>query len=139
LNSNADELCRSSQLRSSVVTDRAGAQPLLERILILARDHQGRLLQRLLNLGDGRDRHGGRQHRVEHMVVAQISVGEDIIADLLADAQAAAMADHQPRLGRSTPRWSVIVFALAGPTPILTRVMPVPLRPSGDRPASGTA
>ena len=32
------------------------------------------------------------------MVVAQIGVGEDIIADRLAGAKAAAMADHQPSL-----------------------------------------
>ena len=33
------------------------------------------------------------------MVVAQISVGEDIVADRLARPQAAAMADHQPDFG----------------------------------------
>ena len=33
------------------------------------------------------------------MVVAQIGVGEDIVADRLARPQAAAMADHQPDLG----------------------------------------
>ncbi len=33
------------------------------------------------------------------MIVAQIGVGEHIVADRLAGAQPAAMADHQPRLG----------------------------------------
>jgi hypothetical protein len=46
------------------------------------------------------------------MVVAQIGVGEDIVADQTS--------------GRITARWSQIVLALDGPTPILTREMPSP-------------
>ena len=33
------------------------------------------------------------------MVIAQVGMGEHIVADLLRGAQAAAVADHQPRLG----------------------------------------
>ena len=58
-----------------------------------------RARQRELDFGDRRDRDFGRQHVVEDMIVAQIGVGEDIVADPLAGAQTAAMADHQPCLG----------------------------------------
>jgi hypothetical protein len=33
------------------------------------------------------------------MIVAQVSVGEHIVADSLARPKPASMADHQPRLG----------------------------------------
>ena len=56
-------------------------------------------LQGHLHLGDGRDRDLRRQDVVQHMVVAQIGVGQHIVADGLAGAQAAAVADHQPGLG----------------------------------------
>ncbi len=55
--------------------------------------------KRLLDLGDRRDRDFGRQYVIEDMIVAQIGVGKDIVADPLGRAQPAAMADHQPRLG----------------------------------------
>src|SRR3546814_15026612 len=45
------------------------------------------------------DRDFGRQDVVEDMIVAQIGVREDVIADPLAGAQPAAMADHQPGVG----------------------------------------
>src|SRR3546814_7237314 len=38
-------------------------------------------------------------HLIEDMLVAEVSVGEHIVADPLAGAQPAAMADHQPRFG----------------------------------------
>ena len=59
----------------------------------------GRVEQRVLHLGDRGQRDFGRKHVVEHMIVAQISVGEHIIADRLARPKPAAMADHQPHVG----------------------------------------
>ena len=52
-----------------------------------------------MHLGDGGDGDFGWQHRVEHMVIAQIGMGEDIVANALGIAQAAAVADHQPGFG----------------------------------------
>jgi hypothetical protein len=77
----------------------AGAQARLQRIAALAGDDLGRALQGDLHLGDRRDRDLRRQDVVQHMVVAQIGVGQHIVADGLAGAQAAAVADHQPGLG----------------------------------------
>ena len=77
----------------------AGAHPPLEVRAAGAADDLGRLGQRQLDFGDRRDRDLGRQHRVEHVVVAQVGVGEHVVADPLAVAQAAAVADHQPGLG----------------------------------------
>ncbi len=58
-----------------------------------------RLLQGDLNFGQGRDRHPDRQVVVQHVIFAQIGVGEAEIAKALAVAQARAMADHQPGMG----------------------------------------
>ena len=55
--------------------------------------------ERLLDLGNCGEGDFRRQHRIEHVIVAQIGMGEHVVADLLARAQAAAMADHQPRFG----------------------------------------
>ena len=118
----ADWVKRSSQLRSSVVT----TVPVRSAVFTLSSSPpvtcDRRLEQRHLHLGDRRQRNFDRQNVVEHVVVAQISVGEHIIADALGGAQAAAMADHQPALrARSTARWSQIVFAFDGPTPMFTK------------------
>ena len=78
--------------------DRARAHPFLEVGAAGARHGLRRAGQGLLHFGDGRDGDFGWQHRVEDMVVAQVSMGKDIVADALAGAQSAAMADHQPRL-----------------------------------------
>jgi hypothetical protein len=86
-------------LRSSVVTTGAGAQPLLELRRLFPRHRCRRVVERLLDLGDRRDRDLDRQHVVENMVVAQVSVSENIVADRLARAKAAAMADHEPGFG----------------------------------------
>jgi hypothetical protein len=61
-----------------------------------AGDHLGRVVEGALDLGDRGDRDIRRQHRVQHVVVAQIGVGQDIVADGLRGTQAAAVADHQP-------------------------------------------
>ena len=92
---------RVAQLPVAVVggDHRAGAQPRLQRVAALAGDDLGRALQRQLDLGDRRDRDLRRQDVVQHMVVAQIGVGQHIVADGLGGPQAAAVADHQPGLG----------------------------------------
>ena len=65
----------------------------------LARHDLRRLRHRDLHFGDRGDRDFRGQHVVQHMVVAQIGVRQDIVADPLRRAQTAAMPDHQPRLG----------------------------------------
>ena len=77
---------------------RAGAQPLLERLSGLAGDDLGGAVQGHLDLRNGRDRDFGAQHIVQNMIIAQIGVGQHIVADGLARAQTTAMADHQPCL-----------------------------------------
>ena len=99
LKRSADRVKRSSQLRSSVVTTVPVRSRLLQLLRILAGHLDRGPEQGLLDLGDGGHRDLGRQHVVEDMVVAQIGVGEDIVADRLARPQAAAMADHQPHFG----------------------------------------
>src|SRR3546814_2176255 len=91
---------------SDLGDDRAGAQPPLELFGRLARDGFGGARERLLDLGDRGDRDFGRQDVVEDMIVAQIGVREDVIADPLAGAQPAAMADHQPGVGAYQDRKS---------------------------------
>jgi hypothetical protein len=90
-----------AQLPVAVVggDDGAGAQPALQLLRILAGHIDGGPEQGLLDLGDGGQGNLDRQHVVEDMVVAQIAVGEHIVADRLARPQAAAMADHQPHFG----------------------------------------
>ena len=61
----------------------AGAHTLFEVCALHAGHFLRRLRKRELHLGDGRDRNFRRQHIVEHMVIAQISVREHEIADLL--------------------------------------------------------
>ena len=89
---------RVSQLPIAVVggDHRTGAQAALDAVLVFAGDRRRRVEQGVLHLGDRRQGNLGRQNVVEHMIVAQISVGEDVIADRLARPQATAMADHQP-------------------------------------------
>ena len=65
----------------------------------MARDLGGGLLQRDLNLGERWDRHAGRHQLVENAILAQIGVGQHIIADGLAVAQPRAMAHHEPAIG----------------------------------------
>ena len=65
-------------------------------IAVQAGDLRDRLLERDLDFGERRDRHPGRQVGVEHMVLAHIGVGEHIVAERLAVAEAGAMAEHQP-------------------------------------------
>ena len=133
---------RVAQLPVAVVggDDRAGAQAALQLLARLARDDLGGLGQRDLDLGDRGDRDLGRQHVVEDVIVAQIGVGEDIVADPLARAQAAAMADHQPRLG---PQHREVVADRLGvrraDADVDQRDAGAVRRPSGDRRASGAA
>ena len=98
------------------------------------------LEQRQLDLGDGGNRNLGRQHVVQHMVVAQIGVGQHIVADRLAGPQAAAMADHQPGLG---PHHRQVVADRLGVGRADADVdqgdAVAVRRRSGDRPASGAA
>ena len=74
----------------------AGAQPPLDLLARHAGNDLGGVIEGALDLGDARNRDVGRQYRVQHMVVAQIGMSEDIVADRLAGTQAAAVADHHP-------------------------------------------
>ena len=76
--------------------DGAGAQAQLDLVARHAADRLGGVVQGALDLGDRGDGDIGRQHRVQHVIVAQIGVGQHIVADGLAGAQAAAVTDHQP-------------------------------------------
>ena len=97
----AQRRAREAQLPVAIIGGHhgAGAQPRLERLAMRAGDSCGGILQGELHFRQRRDGNFRRQHVIEHMIVAQIGMGQHIIADRLAGAQAAAMADHQPGLG----------------------------------------
>ena len=78
--------------------DGAGAQPRLQILAVQSGDEGHRLLQRDLDLGDRRHRHPDRQILIEHMVVADIAVREDVVAEELAAAQPRAVAEHEPAM-----------------------------------------
>ncbi len=87
-----------------------------------------------LNLGQRGDGHPQRQFFVQHMVFAHIAVGQHVVAQLLAVARPAQWPSMIQACGRSTAMWSVMFLALAGPTPMLTMVMPLwSARPGGRR------
>ena len=96
----APALLRPAQLPVAVVVgdDGAGAQPSLQRLAAVAGDLRHRLLQRHLHFGERRDRHVERHRVVEDAVLAQIGVGQHVVADRLRLPQARAMADHQPAM-----------------------------------------
>ncbi len=75
---------------------RAGAHHRLQLIAGQAGDLGHRLLQRLLDLGQRRQRHPGRQCLVEHVIVARIGMRQHVIAQLLGVPQSGAVAQHQP-------------------------------------------
>lgn len=60
------------------------------------------------------------------MVITQIGVGQHVVANQLAFTQAAAVSNHQPHVRRNTARWSQMVLAFDGPTPMLIKVIPWP-------------
>jgi hypothetical protein len=68
----------------------------LELVAGQAGDFCHRLLQRHLHLGQRRDRDPHRQVVVEHVVLADIGMGQHIVAQRLRVAQAGAVAEHQP-------------------------------------------
>ena len=77
---------------------RARPKPLLEALLIRAREACCGAEQRFLHLGDGWNGDLHRKNVVKHIVVAQIGVSNDIVADDVAWAELAAMTDHQPHI-----------------------------------------
>ncbi len=74
----------------------AGAHDALELVF----GHLGhvghRLLERELDLGQRGDRHPQGQFLVEHVVLAHVGVRQNVVAQLLAVAQARAVAQHHP-------------------------------------------
>ena len=78
--------------------DGSGAHPAFQVRAVLAADFLCSACQGLLHLSNCGQGDFRRQHRIEHMIIAQIGMGKHIIADLLRRAQASAMADHQPCL-----------------------------------------
>ncbi len=87
-----------AQLPVAVVDggDGARAHDALQLVPVQLGDLGHRLLQGDLDLGQGRDRHPDGQVVVQHVILAQIGVGQDEIAQGLAVPQARAMAHHQP-------------------------------------------
>src|SRR5712671_659955 len=57
------------------------------------------LLERNLHLGQRRNRHPQRQLLIEHMILAHISVRQDVVAELLRVPQDGTVAEHQPGMG----------------------------------------
>jgi hypothetical protein len=104
---------------------RAGAHDALELVAGQPRHLGHRLLQRHLHLGQRRDRHPQRQLLVEHVVLAHIAVRQHVVAQRCVLRRPAQWPSISQACGRSTAMWSVMVLALAGPTPMLTMVMPV--------------
>ena len=94
-------LLRVAQLPVPIVVrdDRSRPQALLEPVTMLAGDDRRRILESDLHLGQCRDRHLRRHQRIEDAVLAEIGVGEHVVANLLGLAQATAVADHQPAVG----------------------------------------
>ncbi len=66
----------------------------------------------------------GGHELVEDPVAAEIGVRQHVVADRLRLPQPPQWPTISQQSGRSTARWSVIVFAFEGPTPILTSVVP---------------
>ena len=52
-----------------------------------------------LNFSQRGDGYPQRQFFVQHMVFSHVAVGQHVVAQLLAVAQAGAVAEHDPRLG----------------------------------------
>ena len=92
--------CGPAQFPVAVVVahHRAGAQPPLQRIALLAGHPLGRLLQSDLDLGQRRHRHFRRHEVVEDAVAPHVAVRQHVVADGLRLPQPAAMADHQPAM-----------------------------------------
>jgi hypothetical protein len=90
------------------------------------RDFGHRRLDRHLHLGQRRDRHPQRQVFIQHMVFAHIAVRQHVVPSSCVLRKPAQWPSISHACGRSTAMWSVIVLALAGPTPMFTIEMPVP-------------
>ncbi|SBK40352.1 Uncharacterised protein [Klebsiella pneumoniae] len=73
---------------------RPGTQPLLNLFAGHPAHLLGGVVEGALHFGNAGDRNIWRQHRIQYMIVTQIGVGQHIVADGLAFAQAAAVADH---------------------------------------------
>jgi hypothetical protein len=58
------------------------------------------------------------------MVIAQIGVGQHVVANQLAFTQAAAVANHQPHVRAQYRQMVADGFGVRGPTPMLISVMP---------------
>ena len=57
------------------------------------------LLERNLHLGQRRNRHPQRQLLIQHMILANVSVRQDVVAELLRVPQTRTVAEHQPGMG----------------------------------------
>ena len=79
--------------------DGSSAQAFLQRVAGLARDLGGGLLQRHLHLGKCRERHAQRHQIVKNAILAQIGVGQHIVANGLAVPKPRAVAHHEPAIG----------------------------------------
>ena len=140
LKRSAERVKRSSQLRSSVVTTvpvrsrrfrSCGSSP----VTSTAASNRACWTSAMAGIGTS----VGSTSSM-HMVVAQISVGEHIVADRLAGAQAAAMADHQPGLGPHHREMVADRLGVGRADADIDQGDAFAVRArSGDRPASGAA
>lgn len=78
-------------------------------------DPHGCVLQGHLDLGQCGDRNIERDERVENAILAQISMRQHVITDLLALPQSAAMAYHQPAVRTQHRQVVGDVFGVGGP------------------------
>ena len=76
--------------------DRSGAHQPLELEAGKPGDLADRLFERDLHLGKRGDRHEQRQFAVEHVVFADITMREHVVAEPLRVPETRAMAEHQP-------------------------------------------
>ncbi len=136
----AAALLRPAKLPVAIVVgdDRAGAQPLLQRLAAIAGHFGDRLLQGDLHFGERRDRRLRRHRLIEHVVLPEIAVREHVVADLLALAQARAMSNHQPAM--RTQHGDVVgdVLGVGGPDADVDQADAAALAHETDRPASGS-
>ena len=130
-----------AQLPVAIVVgdDGAGAQPRLQRVALWPVTCGGRVLQRHLHLGQRRDRHLRRHQRIENAILPQIGVRQHVVADRLAFAQAAAVADHQPAVGPQHRQMIGDVLGVRRADADVDQRHALAVRAApGDRPASGS-
>ena len=89
------------------------------------RDVRYRRFERELHFRERRDRHPQRNILIQHVILAHVAMGQHIVAQLLRRAQAGAMSEDDPRVRSQYGDVIGDGLGIAGPTPMLTIVMPM--------------